>query len=263
MKAHLDAIGLLAPGLEGWANAGSILRGEQGYRPQPLQAPTADALPPAERRRTGLQVKLALGVGRECLDAAGRAAGTVATVFASSGGDGEVIHELCRTLATPQRELSPTRFHNSVHNAPAGYWGIATHSTAPSISVACFDSTVAAGLVEAAAQLAGGIEDVLVICCDVPYPEPLAAARPMTAPFACALLLSREARPGRLGELRLAIEPDGMETTLGDPPLERLRLGNPAARSLPLLAAFAARRATPVSLAYLSGQQLRLDVAPC
>ena len=42
--------------------------------------------------------------------------------------NGQVIHEICEALATDEREVSPTRFHNSVHNASAGYWGIATRS---------------------------------------------------------------------------------------------------------------------------------------
>ena len=53
-------------------------------------------------------------------------AATLATVFSASGADGHNCHALCEQLATDDRQLSPTRFHNSVHNAAAGYWSVAT-----------------------------------------------------------------------------------------------------------------------------------------
>mgnify|MGYP002075717815 CR=1 FL=1 len=34
-------------------------------------------------------------------------------------------------FASDDRLISPTRFHNSVHNAPSGYWSIAARSTRP------------------------------------------------------------------------------------------------------------------------------------
>jgi hypothetical protein len=102
-----------------------------------LDAP--EALPPAERRRTGLPVRLALDVGLQALRASTREPERLATVFTSSCGDGTVIHELCEALDSAERAVSPTRFHNSVHNAPAGYWGIALRARAPSTSLCCFD----------------------------------------------------------------------------------------------------------------------------
>jgi hypothetical protein len=54
--------------------------------------------------------------------AAALLAAETASVFTSSGGDGDVIHHICETLTQPGREVLLTRFHNSVHNAPAGYY---------------------------------------------------------------------------------------------------------------------------------------------
>src|SRR5258705_13326746 len=105
-------------------------------------------LPPEDRRRAIISVKLELAVGEEAISQAQLDASKTATVFTSSGGDGEVIGQILETLATPAREVSPTRFHNCVHNAPAGYWGIASRSRERSTNLACFDASFAAGLVE-------------------------------------------------------------------------------------------------------------------
>jgi hypothetical protein len=263
VKAYVHSIGLLAPGLSNWMQSMPVLAGEAVYRAGPLDAPHPELLPPAERRRTGLPVKLALAVGQQALESAGVEPTRIRTIFASSGSDGEVLHELCETLAGPQREISPTRFHNSVHNAPAGYWGIATRAIAPSISLACYDATFAAGLIEAAVQLATEADQVLLICCDVPYPEPLAAVRPISAAFACALLLSRSGGDDRVGEVHLSIATGSRDTALHDPALESLRRGNPAARSLALLAALASGQPRDIALEYVGGQHVRLGVRPC
>ena len=64
---------------------------------------------------------------------------------------GDITHQICEALARPEREVSPTSFHNSVHNAPAGYWSIATGSRLASTSICAYDVSFAAGLLEAAA----------------------------------------------------------------------------------------------------------------
>lgn len=263
MRMYLEAAGILAPGLPDWAAACAVLAGGQRYAPAPLQPPRVDLLPAAERRRTGFAVKLAVAAGQQALSAADADPAGLSTVFCSSGGDGEVLHEICSALAAPEREISPTRFHNSVHNAAAGYWGIATRSLAPSTSVCCFDWSWAAGLIEACAQLATDYQRALLVCFDAPYPEPLAAVRPVEAAFACSLLLVGE--KGARASACLDVGSARGETASGmaDPALERLRLGNPAARALPLLAALAAQRPARVVLDYVAGRQLGIDVTPC
>src|SRR4051812_10159115 len=117
MRAYIEAIGLLGPGLQGWEGSRAVLAGTEPYRPGRTVIPTSDLLPPAERRRAGLPIKLALAVGREAFTSAGSDAAQTPTVFTSSSSDGRILHELCETLGTVEREVSPTRFMNSVHNA--------------------------------------------------------------------------------------------------------------------------------------------------
>jgi hypothetical protein len=161
-------------------------------------------------------------------------------VFAASGGDGETVHETLTVLAGAKREVSPTRFHNSVHNAPSGYWSVATGSRAPSTSLCAFDDSFAAGLLEAAVQATVQDCKITLIAYDVSYPEPLHAARPIVAAFATALVLAPHRTGRAIAALSVGLTQAGSTaSSLLDPELERLRLGNPAARALPLLAALA------------------------
>ena len=52
--------------------------------------------------------------------------------------------------------ISPTRFHNSVHNAAAGYWTIGAGCMQATTALSAYDATFAEGLLEALAQLADG-----------------------------------------------------------------------------------------------------------
>ncbi len=264
MRVYVDGIGLLAPGLKGWAASVPILAGNTPYETAPLVIPPLNLLPPAERRRTPTVVKLALTVGGEALAHAGRPAIDIATVFTSSGGDGDVIHQICEALAEPGREVSPTRFHNSVHNAPAGYWGIATGCREPSTSLCAYDASFAAGLIEAASQAHVERRTVMLIAYDSPYPEPLNAARPISAGCGIAMLLSPERTTGSLSTMDVTIAPGQRgATTMPQPGLEDLRAGVPAGRGLPLLATIAARGSGTVVISYLGESVVEVDVEPC
>ncbi|HWA12657.1 MAG TPA: beta-ketoacyl synthase chain length factor [Burkholderiales bacterium] len=264
MRAWIDAVGLLGPGLPGWQASRPCLAGELPHPGGDFAMPAPDLLPAVERRRTGMLVKLMLAAGQDALGGSREAAATLPTVFASSGGDGEVINDICTTLAGEDRQVSPTRFHNSVHNAPAGYWSIATGSRAPSTSLSAYDWSFTAGLVEAAAQLATGRERLLLICADMPYPEPLRGVRPVSQPFAVALLFCAARGAASLAAVDVEIaRPGATPDAMADAALERLRRDNPAARSLPLLARLASRQAGRLVFDYVAGGSLAITVAPC
>jgi len=240
MRVFVEGIGVLGPGMQGWEAASHVLAGVAPFEAAPVRVPPVTLLPQAERRRAGMTVRLAITAGIEALIQSGREPAEMAMVFAASGGDGDTIHETLATLATSQRAVSPTRFHNSVHNAPAGYWAVATGSHAPSTSLSAFDDSVAAGLLEAAVQATVEERPVTLVAYDVPYPEPLRSTRPMSSTFGMALVLTPLRSRRALGTLTLALaDKAAFPTTMRDPGLEEVRLGNPAARSLPLLAAIA------------------------
>jgi len=268
MRVYAEGVGLSGPGLDGWRAALPVLRNLQNHVWASTPVPPSELLPANERRRAVQTVRLALAAGAEAFAAAGRDPAETATVFASSGGDGETIHEILSVLASPHRELSPTRFHNSVHNTPAGYWGIATGSRAPASSLCCHDDSFAAGLLEAVVQAIVGRCVVALIAYDVQYPPPLRDARPVGAAFAVALVLAPMPTKAALGSINLRLQPGSRmarsrtASTMPSAGLERLRQTTPAARSLPLLAALACGAEAAVTIDYLADMALVLEVAP-
>jgi hypothetical protein len=257
----VDSAAVCAPGLPHWDSARAVLTGATPYQPGPLPPAAPSLLPPAERRRAGATVRLALAVAQETIARAGAAPEDVATVFTSSDGDGENIHYICESLAAAAREISPTRFHNSVHNTAAGYWSIATGCRAPSNSVGGFDTAFARGLFDAAAQASIDARRVLLVAYDLPMPAPLYATRPLAAACAVGLLLSPAAHASSAMRLELDLIAAGTvpASVMPDAGLEELRRGNPAARALPLLSALAGRDHAEVVLEY-GGSDLRLRV---
>ncbi len=260
-RVYVESIGVFGTGFENWTQAAAILRGEQPFAAIDFPLPSPEWLPPAERRRTSDIIRLALCAGREALTAANQAITETYTVFSSSGGSGEVIHQICESLAAPEREVSPTRFHNSVHNAPAGYWGIATRNEWPSTSLCAHDASFAAGMLEATAQAVICAQPVLLLVHDLRYPEPLNGVRAVMGLFSVALLL----RSTKTSEAKCSVEVsiptnESSETVVHNAALENFRTANPAARSLPLLAAIANRSNESVILENVNGSRLKLDV---
>jgi hypothetical protein len=244
---YVEAVGLTAPGLPSWSDSVAALAGAAPYVPQELAPYQPALLPPNERRRATQAVRLAFRTAEDALRATPLRAAELATVFASSDGDTEVMHRINHALAQPARTLSPTDFHNSVHNAAAGYWSIAVGARQPSTSLAAHDASFASALTEAAALTLGDELCTLLAVYDLRMPPPLAAKRAIDEPFGVALVLTPAPTPRSLAALQLA-ETQDPETAVPDPALERLRRSNPAARALPLLQHLACRTAGTVHL---------------
>lgn len=266
LSAYIEGIGLLGPGLSNWSTSQAMLSGQQPYLPQKTVLPSPAILPAAERRRCGAIVKLTLATGLEAIAAAGLDAVSLPTVFSASGGDGETCHTICETLATAERQISPTRFHNSVHNAAAGYWSIATHAMATSSVLSAYDASFCAGLLEAATQVTVDGTRTVLLACDTPYPEPLQGARPLLDAFGIALVLAPQPSEKALVKITIGLTSAGAGK-FDDPALENLRVAIPAARGLPLLRALlraqAQRQEQTVMLDYLENTRLAVVVTPC
>ena len=258
MRVGIAAAAILGPGLPGWEASLPVLRGEVPWAEAPVALPPPASLPPTERRRTSAAVRLALAVGAEAAARSGIAAAALDTVFASSNGDGAVVGAILDALAEPGGAISPTQFHNSVHNAAAGYWGIAAGSSRSSVSLGGHDDAFATGLLAAAAHVAARGTPVLLVAYDAPLTEPLAAVRPTGCAFAAGFVLVPE---GGEASLSLTVSPDDAAGHAPHPP--DLASLNPAARALPLLRALASRRPARIALPLLDGGSLLLDVAPC
>jgi hypothetical protein len=262
LTGYIEGIGLIGPGLTDWPHAIRVLTGELGYGNQATVIPAPTALPAAERRRCGAIVKLSLAVGYQAAAHAGADVAALSTVFAASGGDGVNCHEICQMLASDDRQISPTRFHNSVHNAAAGYWGIATGAMAPSSVLCAYDGSFGAGLLEALACVAADSSPTLLIACDTPYPEPLRTTRPIPNEFGVALVLALQQTERSQARIDISLVA-GTATPMADAALEELRKAIPAARSLPMLQAMAAREKARLVLDYLDSSLLAVELSPC
>jgi Beta-ketoacyl synthase, N-terminal domain len=240
----------------------------------PLVVAEVAAPPPAllaanERRRAGLPVRLGLAVAEEAVRMAGLAPDAVRGVFASANGEGAILHGLLETLASLETlgapQISPTQFHNSVHNAVAGYWAMAAQSRQPMTCLGAHADSFAAGLLKALAEVAAEQAPVLLCVYDAPLPEPLASKQPTGCAFACALVLMPTATAGALAVLDACWQsappvpgsglPDGAA-------LAAMSRANPAARSLRLLQAIATGRADRMAFGLLDGALL-VQVEPC
>ncbi|AWI79220.1 3-oxoacyl-ACP synthase [Parazoarcus communis] len=259
LSASIRGVGLIGPGFDSWPEARAVLAGNAPWAAAATRVPSPGVLPPAERRRVGAVVKLALCAGIEAANAAGADASKLATVFASAGGDGANCHAICEALASDDRRISPTRFHNSVNNAASGYWGIATGAMATSTIISSYDGSLAAGLIEALALAHELAQPVLLLVYDHPYPEPLAAARQVSDAFAMALLLDPNGEDSprlQLGDFSTAAA-----DTMTDAAMDAVRSGIPAARGLPLLALLAQGRSGSVVIDYLDDLRLELSLS--
>jgi Beta-ketoacyl synthase, N-terminal domain len=260
IAVEVIGIGVLGPALPDWPSARMLLREPAAWLRVPTVIPSPQRLPPAERRRAGNVIKASIAVADEALAASGLDANVLPTVFTSSTGDPLNCHLLCEALATTERMVSPTRFTNSVHNAAAGYWHIAAQSRQPSTSLAAFDASFAAGLLEAGVQVHATQAPVLLVACDVPYPEPLHALRPVEDVMAVALVLAPQSASGRALRIDTA-RGDMPITRCTDATFEALRVGIPAARALPLLHALTSNAAATVMLEGAPGFTLCVNVA--
>ncbi len=259
MELYLCSVGIVAPGLVGWEQARPVLGGDDPYQPAPLPRYAPTMLPANERRRTTATIKLALQAAAEATSA--EPVRSPAAIFSSSDGDLDIVDRLCSALALAGRPVSPTHFHNSVHNAPAGYWSIGSGVTAPSTSLSAWHGSFAAGLLEAATMSVAEARPTLLVAYDHPAPAPLDRIRPMSAPFAVALVLRPDRPETPMARLRVQLGRGDEMRLSGE--LEALRLGNPAARALPLLAALAGNEATSVKLPYLDETAVEVRCESC
>lgn len=265
MQIFVDGIGVLGPGLNGWAATRELLRAPEQWQAAATQLPAPERLPPAERRRASRIIRATLGVGEEAARMAGQDVALLPSIFASSSGDGQSCHDICVALASPKRLISPTGFHNSVHNVAAGYWSIATGAMAPAAVLCAYDASFAAGLLEALTQVAASRSPVILFAYDTHYPEPLHATRPVPDTFAVALVLSVKRSDRTQAAIRLSTDrafTPAPATAMSAAPLEALRQAIPAARCLPLLQAMAEGRSATLAIEYLAPSALQVEVTP-
>lgn len=263
MKVILQGVSVWGPGLSGWPQAARVLRGNEDWQPAPVQVPPAGCLPANERRRSGPLTRLALALAEEASTHAGVKAADLRGVFACSNGDGAVVDSILSALSVPEGEVSPTQFHNSVHNAPAGYWTIGHGILAPAVALGCFDWSFAQGLLKAVAECVVENTPVLFVAYDLPIPGPIGKVRVTEQTFGCAFVLHPNTHQTGLCRLDVTYEAgQGEQDEVSCPRLRQLARYNPAAAGMALLERIASQQAGVVRLTSLPGSLL-VAVQPC
>jgi hypothetical protein len=262
----VDGIAFWAPTLPGWEAARSAFRGESAPLATPAKRPAPEILAPAERRRAPDTVALALEVAAAAVRDSGLDAATLPSIFTSAHGDLAVNDYMCSTLAVEPTLISPTKFHNSVHNAAAGYWTMATGCHEASTALSAFDASFGAGLLEAASQCQADARPVLLVAVDVEAAGALASVTDSTGLLACALVLSPRASERTLASFDWSL----VNMTTRAAPIRsaaaRSVAGNAMAGALPLLEAIAGAGpvtdAGPLALPLTSSLALVLVARP-
>ena len=188
LRVFVDGIAFWSPTLPGWpiaraafaAKAVPSIRRRSGLRRE-LRLPPSAGAPDS--------VALALEVAGAAVREAGCAAGELPSIFTSAHGDLAVNDYMCSTLATQPTAISPTRFHNAVHNAASGYWTIGTACMASS-AVSAFEQSFAAGLLEAATNCVADKRPVLLVAFDVQANGALASVTRSEGLLAAAFVLA-------------------------------------------------------------------------
>ena len=276
MKVAVRGIGAWGPGFSDVEALSALLEGGPMSEDAVTARPAPACIPPRERRRAPLSVKLAVAVAEQACERAGIAPSATVSVFASGMGDMDITDYMCRTLASDSPLVSPTKFHNSVHNAPVGYWSISQGAKRSSNAVAAFQHTVPASLLEAVTQCVTEGEPVLWASQDIVSPAPFRDIADIPEACAFALLFEAEAdgAPDAGAGSRMAESgwPLTFELVAGqgawpnfDLPgsagsrFRALYEHNPTARLLPLLALLGEGGAGAVSLPLNDHLDLRVE----
>lgn len=236
----LRGLGFWAPGYptpEAWAERPADCPED------PAATPRAELLPPMLRRRTSLLTRMAAEVAHQALRRGGLDPAHTAMIYGSVYGEIRTTLDLLAALLEPGAPLSPTKFHNSVHNTASGYVSITTGNRVGDAALSGGPSTLAVGLLEAAARVACEGGDAVLVIAEEPLPEPLAAGR-RYGPLAAAFAVSAPGRSHMPGRPCLLVQ--GPSDSL--PAVPAWLADNPCAPALALIDAAMRADASTVAL---------------
>jgi len=256
--AFVHGVALWAPRIPGWALAKTVLRGEVAAAEQPSPRPAPLLLPPTERRRAPDTVAIALEVAARACESAGADPKELASVFACTEGDLAISDYMSETLARTPTLISPIRFHNSVHNAAAGYWCIGTGCAQPYTVVSAHKDTFGEGMLEALVQAESSGRPILFVAYDIEARGPLATMAHSKGIVGAGVVLAPSASADALARIRWRTRHGTERTT----PLARnaeLVAGNAMAPCMPFFEAMALQDARTVRFGLSPSMLLEMD----
>ena len=236
-KVEIMGLGAWSPTFADWSSFCTGLRSGEWSTDVALQP---ELIPPRERRRAPQLVKMAIEVMDQACKMADLSPDDVAVVFSSAMGDMQITDYMCRALAKTPKLISPTRFHNSVHNAAPGYWSITTGAFTPATAVSAPEHTASMAFLEAAIQVVEENTPVVLVTQEVAAPLPLFDTCPSEQAFSAAVLMTP---PGFSDSaactLAFSVTEGAEDWPEPDARLSPDLANNFGARLLPLLAAIA------------------------
>lgn len=171
MRARLCGVGFWTPG---HTELGPWLAGEPGR--DEAARPKAALLPSRLRRRTAPLTKMSCDVIERAAAQAAVELSAARFVLSSAWGEMQTTVSLLGQLAEEQPQVSPTLFHNSVHNTATGYLSIALKNHEGSTAIGAGDEGLAAGLIESFTTVLVDGEVVILSIADESIPEPFEGA---------------------------------------------------------------------------------------
>ncbi len=235
---YLRGLGLWTPeyaGPEAWC---------RGAAEPDASKPAAKLLEGALRRRASPLTRMSVEVFEQAANASTFDPTAVPTIWATAHGEHDTAIKLLKMMRRGEGKLSPTHFHNSVHNTPSAYASIAESNSSASTTLTGGPELVASSLLEAFCQLEAGAGEVVVVLADEPLQAPF-DRQDMQAPLALAFCLSSEREgasvvfAGLRREALPAIKPHerlgGFYVSAGLPLLERAIARKPGTIALEIL----------------------------
>lgn len=249
-----------APTLPGWPLARAAMRGEAAPQDPPARRPAPELLPPAERRRAPDSVALALEAASAAVATSGLDPRALPSVFVSAHGDLAINDHLCSMLASTPTLISPTKFHNSVLNAAAGYWTMGVRCHEASTALTAFEHSFANGLLTAATQCLADERPVLLVGFDVPVAGALRSVTRSAGLMAAALVLSPDMSGQRMAAFEATLLPRQPGSAAPSPASQAAQAlaGNALADALPVFEALARGDTHTLALPLSSAQSLSL-----
>jgi hypothetical protein len=188
-------VGAWGPGFNDWQTLVELISSQPAnyvLQDNYQKGPKPQIIPANERRRAPVAVRLAVESSWQAANNANISPKNLACVFASGYGDTHLTDYMCRALNTEAKQLSPTKFHNSVHNAAAGYWTISTDCNAPANSIAGLEWSVPLALLDAVIQSEQEQRPLLITCFDADVAPTMKSIMDNDSLFSSSIIVSSE-----------------------------------------------------------------------
>lgn len=273
MKFYIQSVSAYSPMFSNWSDAINFFQkgNLSGNICEQIKLPKADILSPMERRRASRTVNLALSVAQQAQQSSGFSADELCKVFSCSNGDSDIFDYLCSEVsgvsgADADAEpvlLSPTKFHQSLHNSAAGYWDICSGSSKPSTSISAGEYSFIAGIIESALLAINNKQPVLYVGYDLIPPNRLSSWIKISKSMAVAFVITAEPLliTDAISACELSIGSRVCQSTcMSDSDLELFRVSNPSAASLPLLDFLACKKSGDLFFDFHQEQQVLLNI---